>query len=66
MFMEESEGLATPPPPADRSLSDLQSDDASLRSLLGVLLNIRTLPHLVLIMALSAVLHLLANVGSTT
>lgn len=58
--------MATPPPPAERSLSDLQSDDASLRSLLGVLLNIRTLPHLVLIMALSAFLHLMANVGSTT
>lgn len=57
--------MATPPPPAERSLSDLQSDDASLRSLLGVLLNIRTLPHLVLIMALSAFLHLMANVGST-
>lgn len=50
-------------PSEGHELDHLQASDPSLRALLKVLLNIKTLPHILLILTLSTPLYLLANNG---
>ena len=45
-------------------LTELQEEDASLLSLIRILLSPRTFPHLVLIFAFAIVLNFMANAGS--
>ncbi|MCH1460885.1 MAG: hypothetical protein L7U25_00840 [Candidatus Poseidonia sp.] len=45
------------------SIEVLQEQDASIWALLGVLLSTRTLPHVILVLLLSSILHVMASNG---
>lgn len=53
-------------PSEGSGIEALQSQDASIWALLGVLLSTRTLPHIVMVLVLSSVLHVMASSGFET